>query len=137
MELHDADAFLRAHAQAVLAVPRVDGSPHVTRVVHAFDGELARVSLTDGRVKTGLLREVGRASLHVRGADDWHWVTLECDATLSPVARAPDDAVADELLGMYESVQGEHPDRDEFRTAMVDDGRLVLRLTPHRVYGQL
>lgn len=137
MELHDADAFLRAHAQAVLAVPRSGGSPHLTRVVQVFDGDLARVSITDSRVKTGLLREASRASLHVRGDDDWHWVTLECHAELSPVAAAPDDAVVDELLAMYEDVQGEHPDRDEFRAAMVDDGRLVLRLDPRRVYGQL
>lgn len=137
MELPDADAFLRAHAQAVLAVPRADGPPHVTRVVHAFDGSLSRVSLTDSRVKTGLLREAGRASLHVRGDDDWHWVTCECDAELSPVADDPDDAVVDELLAMYEDVQGEHPDRAEFRAAMVTDGRLVLRLAPQRVYGQL
>ncbi len=137
MELHDADAFLRAHAQAVLAVPRADGSPHVTRVVHAFDGEVSRVSITDSRVKTDLLREAGRASLHVRGDDDWHWVTLECEAQLSAVAAGPHDAVVDELLAMYEDVQGEHPDPQEFRAAMVDDDRLVLRLTPRRVYGQL
>ena len=137
MELHDADAFLHAHAQAVLAVPRTDGSPHVSRIVHAFDGQVARVSLTDSRVKTGLLRDAGTASLHVRGDDDWHWVTLECDAELTAVAAAPDDDVVGELLEMYEAVQGQHPDPDEFRAAMVDDGRLVLRLTPRRVYGQL
>ena len=64
-------------------------------------------------------------------------MTLECDAELTAVAAAPDDDVVEELLEMYEAVQGQHPDRDEFRAAMVDDGRLVLRLTPRRVYGQL
>ena len=32
---------------------------------------------------------------------------------------------------------GEHPDWDDFRRAMVADGRLVLRVHPERAYGML
>lgn len=137
MELADAAEFLTAHRHAAVAVARPDGSPHVSRVVHAFDGEVSRVSITDGRVKTAILRATGLASLHVRGDDDWHWVTLECEARLTDVADDPDGPVADTLLAIYEAISGVHDDPAAFRAAMVDDDRLVLTLTPTRVYGQL
>lgn len=137
MQLDEATDHLRAHQQAVLAVVDDDGFPHVTRVVQHFDGATCRVSLTEGRVKTGHLRERPRATLHVRGDDDWHWVSVVADAELTPIAADPDDAVASELLEVYEGIAGPHDDPDEFRRDMVAQDRLVLRLTPRRVYGQL
>ena len=137
MELQDAAAHLREHAQAVLSVVDDDGWPHVTRVVQHFDGATCRVSLTDDRVKTGHLRERPRATLHVRGDDDWHWVSVVADAELSRVATEPNDPVADELLEVYEAIAGPHDDPDEFRDEMVAQSRLVLTLQPRRVYGQL
>ena len=137
MQLSDAADHLRTHVQAVLAVVDDDGFPHVTRVVQHFDGATCRVSLTGDRVKTGHLRERPRATLHVRGDDDWHWVSVVADAELSAVAADADDAVARELLEVYEAIAGPHDDPGEFRSDMVAQGRLVLRLTPRRVYGQL
>lgn len=137
MELEDAADHLRRFRQAVLAVVDDDGYPHVTRVMQWFDGTICRVSLTEDRVKTAHLRDRPRATLHVRGDDDWHWVSVEADAELSAVATDPDEEVVDELLGTYEAMAGTHDDPDEFRTAMVEEGRLVLRLTPRRVYGQV
>jgi hypothetical protein len=32
---------------------------------------------------------------------------------------------------------GEHDDWDEYRQAMVDDARLILKLTPTHAYGML
>ena len=54
---------------------------------------------------------------------------------LSPVAAAVDDATVDELVDLYRAVQGEHHDWAEYRQAMVDDRRLVLRLPVERAYG--
>jgi PPOX class probable F420-dependent enzyme len=137
MELTDAADHLRSHPHAVLTVVDDEGYPHVTRVVQHFDGERCRVSLTDGRVKTRHLRTRPRATLHVPGDDPWHWVSVVADTELSAVAEDPDDAVAGELLEVYEAISGEHDDPDEFRREMVQQDRLVLRLTPRRVYGQL
>lgn len=109
----------------------------VNRSVQHFDGVTCRISLTEDRVKTGHLRARPRATLHVRGDDDWHWVSVVADVDLSPVAASPDDEVATELLEVYEAIAGPHDDADEFRREMVAQGRLVLRLTPRRVYGQL
>ena len=137
MELEDATDHLDQHNHAVLSVVNDDGYPHVTRVMQYFDGETCRVSLTDDRVKTSHLRVRPRATLHVPGDDPWHWVSVVADAELSEVADDPDGPVADELLEVYEGIAGEHDDPDEFRQEMVGEDRLVLRLTPRRVYGQL
>ncbi len=137
MRLEDATDHLTAHVQAALAVVDDDGYPHVTRVVQHFDGATCRVSLTGDRVKTGHLRERPRATLHVRGDDDWHWVSVVADVELSSVATDPDGDVAAELLEVYEAIAGPHDDPDEFRRDMVAQHRLVCTLTPRRVYGQL
>jgi hypothetical protein len=53
------------------------------------------------------------------------------------VAARPDDATVDELVALYREIGGEHPDWDEYRQAMVTDGRLVRRLVVDRFYGQV
>jgi PPOX class probable F420-dependent enzyme len=96
---------------------------------------LVRISVTDGRAKTANLRRDPRASLYVGRSDGWAYLVLEGAAELSAVAAAPDDATVEELVSVYRSLQGEHPDWDEYRQAMVHDRRLVLRLRPERAYG--
>ena len=60
------------------------------------------------------------------------------DAELTPVSQKPGDAVGRELLDVYERIRGSaHPDPAEFFDAMVNDGRLVIRLHVDHVYGQL
>ena len=94
-------------------------------------------SVTDGRAKTANLRRDPRASLHASSEDGWTYVVAEGTAELSPVAQATDDATVDELVRIYTLLRGEHPDWDEFRRAMVDEGRLVLRIHVERVYGMV
>lgn len=138
MEFDDARGFLADRSHAVLAVVDDDGFPHASRIVYDLgEDDVIRISITDDRVKTAHLRERPRATLHVRGDDDWHWVSVVADAELSAVAADPDDDVATELLEVYEAVAGTHDDPGDFRRTMVDDDRLVLRLHPRRVYGQL
>lgn len=138
MEFEQARDFLVSRHQAALAVIDDDGTPHVTRIAYALgDDDVVRVSITDGRVKTRHLRDRPRATLHVRGDDPWHWVSVVADAELGSVAETVDDEAVDELLRTYEAIAGPHDDPDEYRRAMVDDERLVLRLHVDRVYGIL
>ena len=62
---------------------------------------------------------------------------LDCDAELLPVVTDPNDATADALVEYYRRANGEHPDWDDYRRAMVTDKRLLARLTPTHVYGML
>jgi hypothetical protein len=45
--------------------------------------------------------------------------------------------VVEELVDLYRMASGEHPDWEEFRQAMVAQGRLVATLTANRAYGML
>ncbi|MGK5440686.1 PPOX class F420-dependent oxidoreductase [Micromonospora sp. URMC 105] len=121
----------------VLATVKRDGRPQLSNVVYAFDRdrELIRVSVTDGRAKTANLRRDPRASFHVSDDDGWAYAVAEARAELTPVAERPDDPTVEELIGLYRAVQGEHPDWDDFRAAMVAERRLVLRLHVERIYG--
>lgn len=121
----------------VLATIKGDGRPQLSNVVFAFDWErnLIRVSVTDGRAKTANLRRDPRASFHVSSEDGWAYAVAEVRAELTPVAGEPYDATVEELVGLYQAVQGKHPDWDDFRRAMVAERRLVLRLHVERVYG--
>ncbi|MEV0153335.1 PPOX class F420-dependent oxidoreductase [Micromonospora sp. NPDC050686] len=121
----------------VLATIKRDGRPQLSNVVYSFDRDrsLIRVSVTDGRAKTANLRRDPRASFQVSSDDGWAYAVAEARAELTPVAERPDDPTVAELVGLYRSVQGEHPDWDDFRAAMVAERRLVLRLHVERIYG--
>ncbi|MFI7573744.1 PPOX class F420-dependent oxidoreductase [Micromonospora sp. NPDC049497] len=121
----------------VLVTIKRDGRPQLSNVVYTFDREegLIRVSVTDGRAKTANLRRDPRASFQVSSDDGWAYAVAEARAELTPVAERPDDPTVGELVGLYRAVQGEHPNWDEFRAAMVAERRLVLRLHVERIYG--
>jgi hypothetical protein len=38
----------------------------------------------------------------------------------------------DHLVDYYRGISGEHPDWDDYRTAMVRERRVILRITPTR-----
>jgi PPOX class probable F420-dependent enzyme len=152
MDLHDALDFMLQRHQGVLVTRRRDGRPQLSNIVYALgdgtggtgvtgvssrgDGPV-RISTTASRAKTRNLRRDPAASLYVPGDTFWSYVVIDGTAELSPVAAAPDDAVVDELVELYRAASGqEHPDWEEFRTAMVAEGRLVVRLRPTHAYGQ-
>ncbi|MFC0845064.1 PPOX class F420-dependent oxidoreductase [Streptomyces noboritoensis] len=130
--------LVAAEKGGVLATLKRDGRPQLSNVNHAYyaDEGVIKVSLTDDRAKTKNLRRDPRASYHVTSADRWAWTVAEGTADLSPVAADPHDATVEELVQLYRDVQGEHPDWDDYRQAMVRDRRVVLRLRVERAYGQ-
>ncbi|MFS8197916.1 PPOX class F420-dependent oxidoreductase [Streptomyces sp. CWNU-52B] len=129
--------LLSEYDGGVLTTLRRNGRPQLSNVNHAYypDERIVRVSLTDGRAKTRNLRRDPRASYHVTSADRWAYTVAEGTADLSPVAQDPGDATVEELIRLYRDVRGEHPDWNDYRAAMVHDGRLVLRLRVERAYG--
>ncbi|MEV6164974.1 PPOX class F420-dependent oxidoreductase [Streptomyces sp. NPDC052052] len=122
----------------VLVTLRRDGRPQLSNVNHFYypDEHVIRVSITEDRAKTKNLRRDPRASYHVTTVDRWAWTVVDGTADLSPVATDPHDATVEELITLYRDVQGEHPDWDDYRRAMVRDRRVVLRLRISHVYGQ-
>jgi PPOX class probable F420-dependent enzyme len=129
--------LLRGQRLGRLATIKRDGRPQLSNVNYTYDDttQTIRVSVTADRAKTHNLRRDPRASFHVESDDGWSYVVAEGTAELTPVAAEPTDATVDELVDVYRAIGGEHPDWDEYRTAMVQDRRLVLRLPVDRVYG--
>ena len=124
-----------------LAALKRDGRPQLSNVNFTLDvaaegGPLVRASVVDGHAKVANLRRDPRCSLMVSSPDGWSYAVLEGSVEFSPVARATDDATVEELVEVYRLVRGEdHPDWEDYRRAMVQDRRLVLRLRVSRVYG--
>ena len=136
MDISTALDRVRTQHHGVLVTQKSDGRPQLSNIAYAVgDDGLIRISITSGRAKYKNLQRRPIATLHVTRSDFWAYVVIDADAELTPVATAPDDATVDELVALYQSVQGEHPDWDEFRQAMVDDQRVVLRLRPTHAYG--
>ena len=136
MDLDTALTYARTNTRAVLITLKADGRPQSSNVIQWTDAEgVVRVSVTESRAKVRNLRRDPRVSIHVTADDFWSYVVLEGDAELTPVAASPDDATVDELVDYYRALNGEHPDWDDYRAAMVADARLVLRLRPAHAYG--
>jgi PPOX class probable F420-dependent enzyme len=136
MELDKALDFARPKRNGVLTTIKQDGRPQLSNISYQVgDDGIIRISVTEGRAKTRNLRRDPRASLYVTQDDFWAYVVIEGTAELSAPASDPHDETVEELIALYRSMAGEHPDWDDYRTAMVRDGRLVLRIRPERAYG--
>ncbi|MET0144086.1 MAG: PPOX class F420-dependent oxidoreductase [Ilumatobacteraceae bacterium] len=138
MDLAAALEFVADHRRGVLTTQKADGRPQLSNIAYDLgDDGLIRISVTDSRAKTANLRRDPRASLHVTRDDFGAYVVVEGTADVSAVAADPHDATVDELVDYYRAIAGEHPDWDDYRRAMVADGRLVVRLHADRAYGML
>jgi PPOX class probable F420-dependent enzyme len=137
MDLDTALSFATDNRRSILLTLRGNGRPQSSNVMHLVSDGRILVSVTDDRAKTRNARRDPRVSLHVLGPDFWSYVVVEGDASLSPVAAAPDDDTVEALVGYYRAAAGEHPDWQEYRAAMVADRRLLLTVEPTHAYGML
>jgi PPOX class probable F420-dependent enzyme len=136
MELAEALEFVRARKNGVLTTIRTNGRPQLSNILYVpgDDGEL-RISITDSRAKTKNMRRDPRVSLYVPGDNFWQFVVVEGTAELTPVAADPHDDTVEQLVAYYRAGNGEHADWDDYRAAMVADGRLIAAVHPERAYG--
>jgi PPOX class probable F420-dependent enzyme len=138
VDLDTALAFARPRHQGVLVTMRRDGRPQLSNIAYRVGtDDVIRISITADRAKAKNLARDTRASLYVGRDDFWAYLVIDGTAELSPVAAQSDDATVDELVDLYRSLQGEHPNWDEYRSAMVADKRLVARIRPERAYGMV
>ncbi len=137
MQISDAIEFVRDKRNGMLITQKSDSRPQSSNISFRVDDDRIVISVTDGRAKTANLRRRPVASLHVNRDDFWAYAVIEADVTLTPVATAPDDDTVDQLVDYYRAVAGEHDDWDEYRSAMVAEGRLLLTLTPTHAYGMV
>jgi PPOX class probable F420-dependent enzyme len=122
----------------VLATIKADGLPQLSPVTPYYNrkADVIYVSMTEGRAKTANLRRDPRAALEVTSADGWAWATAEGTVTLTGPGTDPHGPEVEALVDYYRSAAGEHPDWDEYRSVMVSDRRVLMRLAVQRVYGE-
>jgi PPOX class probable F420-dependent enzyme len=119
-------AFVRERHRVILTTTRRDGSPQSSPVSAGVDGEGRIVASTyPQRAKVANARRSPAASALVL-SDEWNGPWVQVWGSLE-VVDLPD--ALEPLVDYYRSISGEHPDWDEYRSAMVAQGKCLLRLT--------
>ena len=121
--------FVRPRHQMVLTTFRSDGSLQSSPVSGGVD-EQGRIVIASypQRAKSANLRRDPRASVTVLSEEfNGPYVQFDGDAE---VIELPD--AVEPLVDYFRSIAGEHSDWDEYRQAMVDQGKCLIRVTPVR-----
>jgi PPOX class probable F420-dependent enzyme len=121
--------FVRPRHHMLVITSRADGRPQASPVTGGVDdsGRIVISSYRD-RAKTANARKRPEVSVVVL-SDDFGgaWVQMDGDCE---VLDAPESV--EPLVEYFRNISGEHPDWDEYRQAMVDQDKSILRLTPTR-----
>lgn len=120
--------FADGRHHLVLATTRRDGRPQLSLVTGVVTelGEIL-VSTYPQRAKAKNIRRNPHVSVLVMGDFDGSWVQIDGDAEVVDMPEA-----ADGLVEYFRSISGEHSDWDEYRQAMADQGKSLIRITPTR-----
>ena len=122
-------AFLRPRHKALLLTHRGDGSAQLSPVTCGVDGEgRIVVSTYPQRAKVANARRNPEVSLCVL-SPEWDGAWVQVDGA-GEVLDLPD--ALEPLVDYYRAISGEHPDWDEYRAAMVRQGKSLLRVTIER-----
>ena len=121
--------FVRPRHHMVLITRRRDGAPQASPVTGGVDdrGRIV-VSTYPERAKTANARRDPEVSVLVL-SDDFGDAWVQVDGTCE-VLDVPDSV--EPLVEYFRNISGEHPDWDEYRRAMVEQGKSILRVTPTR-----
>ena len=129
MTIDEARDFVRSNHRAVLATERADGGVAMSPIVVGVDaaGDLV-LSTRETAMKTQHVRRTGRASVCVMNDGFFgSWAVVEGPARVISLPEAMEP-----LVDYYRGSFGEHPDWDEYRSAMLTQRKCVIRVRPQR-----
>lgn len=121
--------FIRPRHSIVLMTGRADGGVQSSPVTGGVDSKgRVLIATYPERAKVHNVRRAGKASMLVL-SDDFGgaWVHVDCTAEVLDLPEA-----LEPLVEYFRSIAGEHPDWNEYRRAMVVQGKCLLRLEPQR-----
>jgi PPOX class probable F420-dependent enzyme len=121
--------FLATRHHGVLLTTRKDGGPQLSPVTCGLDAEgRVVISTYPERAKASNIRRTGRAAICVL-SDEWNgaWVQVEGPAEVLGLPEALDG-----LVEYFRCIAGEHPDWDEYRQAMTQQGKCLVRIAIER-----
>lgn len=121
--------FVRPRHNMVITTFRKDGSLQSSPVSGGVDAE-GRIVIASypERAKSRNVAREGRASVVVL-SDDFGGAYVQVDGPAESL-DLPD--ALEPLVEYFRSISGEHSDWDEYRQAMVDQGKCLIRVTPER-----
>lgn len=121
--------FIRPRHHMVLTTFRTDGSLQSSPVTGGVDdaGRIVIASYPQ-RAKSVNLRRDARASVMVL-SDEFNGPYVQVDGD-AEVVLLPD--AVEPLVDYFRAIAGEHSDWAEYRQAMVDQGKCLIRVTPVR-----
>jgi PPOX class probable F420-dependent enzyme len=122
-------AFVRPRHHMVLVTSRRDGLPQVSPVTGGVDedGRIV-ISTYPERAKVNNLRRDPAATVLVLSDEfNGEWVQVDGPAEVLDLPEA-----LEPLVDYFRSISGEHPDWDEYRQAMRDQGKSLIRIIPTR-----
>jgi PPOX class probable F420-dependent enzyme len=121
--------FIRPRHHMIVIARRADGSPQASPVTGAVDdqGRIV-ISTYPDRAKTHNLRRDPRCGVLVM-SDDFGGAWVQVDGS-AEVLDLPD--ALEPLVEYFRSISGEHPNWDEYRQAMIEQAKSLLRITPTR-----
>lgn len=121
--------FIRPRHRMVLTTFRAGESLQSSPVTGGLDAEGRIVVATyPQRAKSANIRRRPRASLVVL-SDEFDGPYVQVDG-FAEVLDLPE--AVEPLVEYFRSVAGEHPNWDEYRQAMVDQKKCLIRVTPQR-----
>jgi PPOX class probable F420-dependent enzyme len=129
MDVDAALRFVHENHRAILATRRRDGTPQMSPVAVAADDDgKVVISSRETAIKVKNLRRDARAWLCVMN-DGFYGAWVQVDGTAEVVSLP---GAMDGLVAYYRQVSGEHPDWDDYRSAMQREQRVLIRITPER-----
>jgi PPOX class probable F420-dependent enzyme len=125
----DARAFLTDNHNAVLATFRRDGRPQLSVVGATVDAQgRVIISTRQTAIKTKNLRRDPRVSVIIMSPGFYGaWAQVEGTAEIVEQPEA-----LDLLVDYYRRMAGEHDNWDEYRAAMVEEKRVLVRFEIER-----
>ena len=121
----EVERFVAARHHGVLMTVRADGRPQASPVTMGVSGGAVLVATYPARAKARNIRRTGTASVLVLSeAFDDAWVQIDGRAEVVDLPEAEDG-----LVDYFRAISGEHPDWDEYRRAMRDQGKCLLRIS--------
>ena len=119
--------FLRTRHRAILVTTRADGRPQTSPVTCGVDTEgRIVISTYPARAKVTNARREPQVSVCVI-SDEWNGPWVQVDGT-AEVLDLPE--ALEPLVDYFRCISGEHPDWDEYRRAMIEQGKSLIRVTP-------
>ena len=118
--------FVRRRHRATIVTTRKNSRPQMSPVTCGID-EQGRVVISTypRRAKVANLKRDPKVTVLIH-SDDWDGPYVQLDGTAEVIDQP--DAV-EPLVDYFRSISGEHPDWDEYRQAMRDQGKSLIRVT--------